>query len=1574
MQGGSSSDSLCPSKHHALVNAFQEAPYAELLADREPFVNAPVPAPGDQSSGRVGEFRPLGFRPGGPRLRFPSTPASVLSPDQPRTCKVKDAKSRLVHSGDKCFAGGTGFEVRDCSPESFSLGFSSASIPDPSLCKSRRCLMPSKLSGASQLSSAIAADQGLVRGCSPDELSVGFSKASTSTPDPCMQSLEQRRSHSRTGGAVSSSDQEPAHAPAAIGGLDRGGSPAKLSVGFSSASTSTHDPCNATTSTSVSPSVCERPSDSREAKRASPDPTKAPGSRASSIYPSEIWGSFLQCMSSANCRLSIFFHSLRDSPYVQQGPNAGKRSKKDLSIWPMPLPFLELLTSGAPQPRDPDRLALNAIVLVLDWLYLGMSKIWVSHLGLGLGSALNARQLQALDRLRPNVKQWNERGPFGPGDMSRAVSKFEAYEDELDAICAHVAKYRKRDDLPDLNFQALSHARPVDPSRLRFVGTPTFDPTPFLDEANRRTYLTPLDFAQDIPSEVPVPRVCVRARPGKLPELLELLASSDRLRIVRRSELKIGLRNGMLSLAKDELRDRMILDARPPNLAERTEERWIKSLGSLEQLQFMYVAPEYDISIFAEDLREFYHAFKISSQRTLRNALALCLPAGDLLKLRGCSKLCGSAAPTELMVPCLRTMAMGGTNAVAIGQTSHLSCILRTKVLHLEQFITLHGRPARTGELVAGLLIDDFVLLDPVHRSSPLRPSRGEKVIEQVVRGYADAGLPKHEGKAVAGALEGEFWGDLLDGKTGILQPNPKRVAPLVALILKVLEAGFCIVRLLEAIVGGLVSALQVRRRLLCLLEAVYSDFRNRRPAEVFALSSDVRSELLCAATLPCLSDIDIRAPGAPCLVCSDSSSAKEAAVWASISPELNVELCRHGLQRGLWSRLLKPLNALLRERGDDELIEADENDELYQSHPLWETLSLHLQFSLLGRIVTSSTRRHINIGELRAAIRAEERVGLQYPGCRYLHLQDSQVSLGCMVKGRSSSKSLNFELRRSLPQYLVSKIRSFYDFLKSAFNPADDPTRDVEIRAAWDNVPPWASEACLGNFAPLDAWLRERGMHLDQLRQLPPAAELLPDCPVHLPGPDSRRSGRITRDPEKLAKSLLQRPTLVASDILSLFDRLPQECFLRNRSGKKRGRTFGSGAFAHGGVVGVRSTYEAFPWSAFVINSFIEVMKPEFAYSSFMILDNAGSLPHLDSRNAEGEPNLVVPLSEFSGGGLWVETEGGRVFLDHKNTRVAGEVLEISRGPVLFDSRRLHATQPWKGRRTVLVAYSIRGAEKLDEQQRARLQQLGFRPAFSGEALHEPISPRPLASAIMPVAPAPDFHALTEKFQLQVFERPTSALKPLEGKLPRSRIDFRAGSLRVELPLHSVGSPRVEPACSSLPPASPRRTSSKDSTSSPKESASPLSPEALDLLLNLPPGRFVYSACFSSLHQALCSGSGWLDLFSGSRGLAKAMARVAPCWILCYDLLHSQDEDLLSYKAQQEILRLIRVEAFRGFSAGPVCSSFSTAIVPAWRTKEFPEGAPWVTAAQADKLKLGNAMLEFILVLVAEANRLKLI
>ena len=150
----------------------------------------------------------------------------------------------------------------------------------------------------------------------------------------------------------------------------------------------------------------------------------------------------------------------------------------------------------------------------------------------------------------------------------------------------------------------------------------------------------------------------------------------------------------------------------------------------------------------------------------------------------------------------------------------------------------------------------------------------------------------------------------------GTIRPNHKRTIPLASLLLRTVDGGLLTPELAEIYAGSLVSAFQLRRRLMSLLDRVYSEARGLPPRSIFRMSPTLRAELLVCAVLLPQSAIDFRTPGAPILVASDASSRSEAAVCLDVRREVSVECCRHGLQRGLWNRLLKPLGALQRERG----------------------------------------------------------------------------------------------------------------------------------------------------------------------------------------------------------------------------------------------------------------------------------------------------------------------------------------------------------------------------------------------------------------------------------------------------------------------------------------------------------------------------------------------------------------------------------------------------------------------------------------------------------------------------------
>ena len=228
--------------------------------------------------------------------------------------------------------------------------------------------------------------------------------------------------------------------------------------------------------------------------------------------------------------------------------------------------------------------------------------------------------------------------------------------------------------------------------------------------------------------------------------------------------------------------------------------------------------------------------------------------------------------------------------------------------------------------------------------------------MKRIREGYESSGLPRHCGKAVSGEWVAEFWGGLFDGKAGILRPNPKRVVPLGFFLVRLVRSGVCCGSILETVSGGLVAALQMCRRLLSLLDRVYAEQGGRAADDLFPLAGPLSSELLACAALLCTSEADLRTPGAPLLVCTDASSTKEAGVAARIPEHLSVELCRHGLQKGLWSRLLGALPSYLRERGElDPAVYADSREKATSITPCWRNSAAHFNSSRSGRLSARS-------------------------------------------------------------------------------------------------------------------------------------------------------------------------------------------------------------------------------------------------------------------------------------------------------------------------------------------------------------------------------------------------------------------------------------------------------------------------------------------------------------------------------------------------------------------------------------------------------------------------------------------
>jgi hypothetical protein len=200
----------------------------------------------------------------------------------------------------------------------------------------------------------------------------------------------------------------------------------------------------------------------------------------------------------------------------------------------------------------------------------------------------------------------------------------------------------------------------------------------------------------------------------------------------------------------------------------------------------------------------------------------------------------------------------------------------------------------------------------------------------------------------------------------------------------------------------------------------------------------------------------------------------------------------RHGVNKSCWTKLLSPFKAHLRGKALLSPEEELPGDEVaFTEHPLWEVCARGLDYQVCWKR-QAKAGRHINRGELASFLRAEV-LGARAGGdIRVAISSDSQVTLGAVSKGRSASPILNRCLKQSLPHVLGLGIYSSGGYVRSAFNPADDPTRVVALRIADIVLPVWWTALAQGNTRLFDEFLAACNLHPLQMSGFPSLNQLV--------------------------------------------------------------------------------------------------------------------------------------------------------------------------------------------------------------------------------------------------------------------------------------------------------------------------------------------------------------------------------------------------------------------------------------------------------------------------------------------------
>ncbi|CAE7257321.1 F25B4.6 [Symbiodinium sp. CCMP2592] len=178
----------------------------------------------------------------------------------------------------------------------------------------------------------------------------------------------------------------------------------------------------------------------------------------------------------------------------------------------------------------------------------------------------------------------------------------------------------------------------------------------------------------------------------------------------------------------------------------------------------------------------------------------------------------------------------------------------------------------------------------------------------------------------------------------------------------------------------------------------------------------------------------------------------------------------------------------------------------------------------------------------------------------------------------------------------------------------------------------------------------------------------------------------------EKLAWSLLQQETCTQDDVLQLVNLL--EPSLRSRRGATaEGLAWTCGAYVFSSQVGLHSVSRSMPHVCRLLAATVQHFAPGAVYTSLAVFDNFYGPEHVDAHNDHQFYNVIIPLSRFSNGGV----------------RVKGQTLPVHAEPCLLQTSLPHKAMPAQGRRTVLVAFTVRDWRNLPPRDLAVLRDLHF-------------------------------------------------------------------------------------------------------------------------------------------------------------------------------------------------------------------------------------------------------------------------
>ena len=495
--------------------------------------------------------------------------------------------------------------------------------------------------------------------------------------------------------------------------------------------------------------------------------------------------------------------------------------------------------------------------------------------------------------------------------------------------------------------------RSLDASRLKLVGTGSWDPLPFLDDnlsmafTNPDCLIYPCDytFASLPKMEDPASEILAIARRWDDLGLL-YLHPFDVPSAFPQECVKI------FNCFKDQKNDRQIGDRRGRNFTEMAVRGPSKGLPSGADLCELFVdASSQKVSISITDRKDFYHQFAVSETRAQSNTLHCGIPVSLLADTNAYAAFTSQfarsreerlksgdglfAAPRfpklprrrkfDVLYPAFNSILQGDHGGVEYACQAH-SGLLETYGLLSEQNRLVADRPFRGDSLLEGLVIDDYFSIGISDKCSP-SPSPDLDCFDVAQQAYSDHGLIGSPLKDIRGSSRGKVIGAEINADADALRrsictlgsPVAKRYS--LAWITLQICCLPCTTDVLHlCLLGGWVACLTYRRPLMSILNASFrlvdaSTIDSNNP-RMISLPRAVANELTILSLLVCLAVSDLGAPPCGDVFCTDASLQKGAICSAALNPQLGKILWKITRSKGAYHRLLTPLESISKRLG----------------------------------------------------------------------------------------------------------------------------------------------------------------------------------------------------------------------------------------------------------------------------------------------------------------------------------------------------------------------------------------------------------------------------------------------------------------------------------------------------------------------------------------------------------------------------------------------------------------------------------------------------------------------------------